>query len=355
MSLQDLSYFFVPFASLFGKDANLTDPVLIVISVFWTSIIILTGIKFPESLPIDDINILSSVLGGTLGFLLPLYLSTCIEKNRSGITLYDAYCGDVVALAWEVAAYGDGVEALKGNSKQVSKQLADDLTQKDDTEAWKTLRKEIFQIMIEMPMIIKHVFRNDFRYDKVDDEQLSSWMQKIDKGKEHPIEEIMFLLVMRLRRMPTVTSDKTTSGDILQIMMKKWNDIYSSYGTTASLIQYQEPLLFSYILYTAMGIYILLLPFTFSDTESFNNIWLSGLIVYFFLSLNAAGRLLQNPFTKINENSNIFATVTQTSRDTVSIIKKIRDYGKDPRSLRRQNATRTLNFSRNKTFKRTNY
>ena len=102
-----------------------------------------------------------------------------------------------------------------------------------------------------------------------------------------------------------------------------------------------------------MGIYILLLPFTFSDTESFNNIWLSGLIVYFFLSLNAAGRLLQNPFTKINENSNIFATVTQTSRDTVSIIKKIRDYGKDTRSLVRQNAG--LNFSRNKTFKRINY
>jgi predicted membrane chloride channel (bestrophin family) len=325
MSLQDLSnlsYFIVPFANLRGKDANWTDPVLIVVSVLWTSTVVLTGIKLGDNLPIDDISILSGVLGGTLGFLLPLYLSDCISKNRTGVGLYETYCGDVIALAWEVAAYGDGVKALKGEN--VKEQLEADLSQSNDEEPWTTLRKELFQIMREMPMVIKHVFRKDFEYDQIKDYELATWMQRIKIGKDNPIEEVMFLLVMRLRRIPVVTSG---NGAILSIMMKKWNDIYVSYGNTGSLILYQEPLLFSYVLYTAMAFFIAILPFSFSDTENFHNVWLAGLVVYFLLSLNAAGRLIQSPFAEVNDNSNVYATVSETSRSTVVILDRIRDYG----------------------------
>lgn len=325
--LQDLTYFFVPFANLRGKDANWIDPVLIVVGVFWTATVVLTGIKLGDNLPIDDISILSGVLGGTLGFLLPLYLSDCISKNRSGVRLYESYCGDVIALAWEVAAYGDGVKQLEGEN--VKEQLKEDLSQDNDVEPWKTLRIELFQIMREMPMIIKHVFRRDFEYNQIEDKDLATWMQRINIGKNNPIEEIMFLLVMRLRRIPVVASG---NGAILSIMMKKWNDIYVSYGNTGSLILYQEPLLFSYVLYTAMVFFIAILPFSFSNTENFNNVWLTGLIVYFLLSLNAAGRLIQNPFAEVNDSSHVFATVSETSRSTVVILDRIRDYGDSNRS-----------------------
>ena len=109
--------------------------------------------------------------------------------------------------------------------------------------------------------------------------------------------------------------------------MKKWNDIYSSYGTNASLTSYKEPLLFSYVLYTAIAIYIGFLPFTFTNVHSSNNIWIAGLIIYFFLSLNAAGKLLQNPFISLKSKLPVFATVSGASRSTVKLIDKIRDYG----------------------------
>jgi len=322
MSCRDIAYFFTPFADL---SKNKVDPFLIIFAPLWSVIVISTGIGFPDSFPVEDINVLSTVLAGTLGFLLPLYLSNSIEKNRSGITLYEAYCGDIVALAWEVASYGDEISPLKDNEDDARRQLATDLNQRDDNAGYRELRRQLFDIMEEMPMVIKHVFRGDFDYTKIVTGDVGKQMEQIDKGDNNAIEAMMFLLVMRLRRIPSVS--KRNGGDILQIMMKKWNDIYASYGTTSSLITYKEPLLFQYVLYTAMIFYILLLPFTFSKTDNWNNVWLSGLVIYFFISLNSAGKLMQNPFESLDTNTEVFATVSKTSRNTVGIIKRIRYYG----------------------------
>lgn len=318
--IQQIAYFITPFGDIRN---NWVDPLLIIVAPVWTAIVIDTGIGFPDSFPVEDINVLSAVLAGTLGFLLPLYLSNAIEKNRSGITLYEAYCGDVVALAWEVASYGDEVKPVKDSAEAARIQLEGDLSQSDDNAGYKELRRQLFDIMREMPMVIKHVFRDDFDYSKIETANVGEQMRRVIKGDNDPIEAMMFLLVMRLRRIPSVS--KRNGGDILQIMMKKWNDIYSSYGTTSSLITYKEPLLFQYVLYTAMTFYILLLPFTFSKTDNWNNVWLSGLVIYFFISLNSAGKLMQNPF--ISLKTEVFATVSETSRNTVRIIDRIRDYG----------------------------
>ena len=331
---RDILYFLVPFATT----NNLVDPAFIIASVIWSIIVWGMGLTVP--IASDDLGVLSSVLTGTLGFLLPLYLSTCIDKNKSGITLYDAFCGDVIALAWEIAAYGDTPEEDKP-----------DLCDGEADKKWQPVKAFLFDVLESMPDTIKHVFRGDFSYDKIDSVEVRERLQQIDddlktielKGRvpdrqlkqkkeeiarcstegSNPIEATMFLLVIELRKIP-VEKDR---GNVLEIMMKKWNDVYSSYGTTSSLIQYEEPLLFSYVLYTAMVFYVIILPFSYTE-NSWNNIWLSGLVVYFFLSLNAAGKLLQNPFISLDSDKQIFQTVSSAAKTTRCIIRKIEYYGR---------------------------
>lgn len=316
MSLKDILYFLVPFSDPMH---NWVDPLVIITSVTWASIVVAADLSIAVNS--DDQSILTNVLTGTLGFLLPLYLSTCIEKNKKGIELYDAFCGDVIALAWEVASYGD--ERKKGEM---------DMCDEGDSEEWRMYKRDVFDILEAAPDILKHVFRGDFDYNEIKNSYVAEALEKIDRPVEvkgecigsdaAPVEAMMFLLVTRLRNLP-VEKDK---GHVMEIIMKKWNDVYSSYGTTDSLISYKEPLLFSYVLYTAMIIYMVFLPFGFSE-RSWNNVWITGIVIYFFISLNSAGVLLQNPFKALSSDLHIFQTVSGAAKNTRCIIRKIEYYG----------------------------
>ena len=78
-------------------------------------------------------------------------------------------------------------------------------------------------------VVIKHVFRDDFSFEKMDDQCGKAEMQAINSEKAHAIESMMFLLVIKIRRMPLI---RQPNGGASGIAMKKWNDIYSSYGNT---------------------------------------------------------------------------------------------------------------------------
>lgn len=334
--LNYLRYFFVPFSE---PTTYWIDPTIIVSAILWATLVASTEIESPFNS--DDLNSLNNVLTGTLGFLLPLYLSTCIEKNKKGIALYDAFCGDVLALAWEVATYGD---QMSKDSK------APDLCDDGDKQEWLDLKKDIFNVLEIMPDAIKHVFRNDFQYHylvrskngksqnsdgtwqikdktvnaiKIIDTEMTDSLDLSDEcadENDSPIEAIMFFLVMRIRKIPVA------KPPYIGIMMKKWNDIYSSYGKTASLINYKEPMIFSFVLYTAMMLYVAILPFTFVE-EGGMKVLFTGLIIYFFLSLNAAGKILQNPFKSLNHDLNVFETVSATAENTRCQVRKIKYYG----------------------------
>jgi hypothetical protein len=338
MSLNDIFYFFVPFSDI---RSNWVDPLIIVTSVAWASIVVAGDLSIGVNS--DDQGILTGVLTGTLGFLLPLYLSTCIDKNKKGIELYDAFCGDVIALAWEVASYGD--ERKEGET---------DMCDGGDSKSWRKYKQEVFDILEAAPDILKHVFRGDFDYDEIVNKNVRKALQKIDKPDNlkkgecynadvAPVEAMMFLLVTRLRNIPV----KENKGHILEIIMKKWNDVYSSYGTTDSLISYKEPLLFSYVLYTAMLIYMVFLPFGFSE-RSWNNVWITGIVIYFFISLNSAGVLLQNPFKSIKNDLHIFQTVSGAAKNTRCIIRKIEYYGQREECPKVENS---LIYRRNTRYK----
>lgn len=329
-----IRYFFVPFSE---PQRYWADPLIIILSIVWSIIVTYAGIDSPFN--VDDLNALNNVLSGTLGFLLPLYLTTCIDKSKKGIELYDALCGDVLALAWQVAAYGD------------QKNRKDEPDMCDDGDTWLDLKNDIFNALEIIPDAIKHVFRKDFKYHyliisdnekrwntvkedwdiynttinaiKTIDREMYENLDNRDKfvgKKDTPIEAIMFYLVFRLRKI------QVERQRYISIMMEKWNDIYSSYGTTSSLINYNQPLLFSFVLYSATVLYVIILPFTFVD-QGGKNVLLTGLIIYFFLSLNSAGKILQNPFNSLNHDMNVFKTVSKTAENTRYQIRKIKYYG----------------------------
>lgn len=317
----DFLYFFVPFANVSIKNCadmqwgKMIDAFIVLLSMVWILIVVTVKLSLPDILPMDDLNLLVNVVTGSLGFLLPLYLSNAIEKNRSGVALYEAFCGDVVALAWQVKTYEKDNKEADGNT--------------------------LFKIMKQMPQTIKHTFRGTFDYDKIGDDDLKKLMMGVRQGGEsNPIEEVMFLLIIELRRL----TKGSENPDALGIMMKKWNDIYGSYGTNASLIGYQEPLLFSYVLYTAIFIYVGFLPFSFADPHTGNNIWIGGLIIYFFLSLNAAGKVLQNPFVSLKTKLPVFATVSGTARSTKALLERINKYDIDMSSSEKNQMMNSLYF-----------
>ena len=320
-SLPDITYLFPPFK-------NKYDVLIMGLAILWTGLVIWANITSPVSSA--DLATVSNVLSVSLGFLLPLYLSNCIQKNREGMRLFEAYCGDIIGLAWQVRTYSEKIHHVINKS--------------DNSEESQKLQDNIFTILKNLPYVIKHIFRDDYNYKELVDNK--SDLNKLLGGNQHKEEVIntmMFQLVRELRRVSyfTLKDDGSTLKDakkddgsivtaqyssvFLTQMMKKWNDIYASYGASASIVQYKEPAIFIYVMYSALIVYIGILPFSFEEKNEYSNMVNTLLIVYFFLSLKTAGQLLQNPFVELSKGSSaVFATVTEAARRAEISIEKIK-------------------------------
>ena len=244
--------------------------------------------------------------------------------------LFEAYCGDIIGLAWQVRTYSEKIHHI--------------INKDDNSDDSKKLQDRIFTILKNLPYVIKHIFRDDYNYDELvgDKDDLRKLLVRNQK-KEEVINTMMFQLVRELRRVSyfTLKDDKSILKDakkdyesiataqyssvFLTQMMKKWNDIYASYGASASIVQYKEPAIFIYVMYSALIVYIGILPFSFEEKNQYSNMVNTLLIVYFFLSLKTAGQLLQNPFVELSKGrSAVFATVTEAARRADKSIEKIR-------------------------------
>lgn len=364
--LGSLAYLFVPFGGLIAalttcnfKRIDLIDPILIIVACTWSIII--------ESLPIDELvrpwtdtahTMITGIISGTLGFLLPLYLNDAMDKNKVGNTLYEAFCGDVVALGWEMTVFGskDGEIDRTKYSREVNEEY-----------------EKVFAIMRTMPQTLKHIFRGDFNYEKMLDVKdtknyntplmmkIVDKLRELDTTGEHVIESTMFLLMHHIRKLMNLEYEARTEENIkksdsrqgaMTVLMKKWNDIYSSYGSLSSLSLYKIPILFEFVLYSALSFYVILLPWSFSDRNSWN-VFIVFIIVYFFFSLAAAARIIQNPFLSNDidgdgvNDINVFQTVSKAAKDATQLINDIEQYGlnekiwkKDGNTAKNQNLIR---------------
>lgn len=287
--LGNFAYFFVPFAD-FSK--NWMDPLIIIAAVIWS--IVVEVVQFDIPWNIDEIVLIVNILSGTMGFLLSLNLTKYMSRNKDGIALFETYVGTVESTAWFLSTM--------------------------DIES--KLRNELYTVLKILPTSLKHVFRKDFSYDEmIKDEkdqgiiQFVSELRVLDPEAKEPMDSILFLFMIKIRKLK---KDKF-------ILHGKWESLFNPYETISSIVAYDVPDLFEYILGSALVIYTLFLPMSYSERNQWN-IAITFFVMYFFVGLNAAGLMLQNPFVGLPKGVTVFPTATAASKISRKNIQKILNY-----------------------------
>ncbi len=306
----NFGYFLVPFASW---RTNWVDPLFIVLAVIWSIIIETNGIKLPWNL--EDNAQMTTILSGTLGFLLSLNLGNYMAMNKDGISLYKEFVGNVEAVAWTVSTEGD---------KYTAASLDKDVVIEDDSLDTIRLKYKTFAILKILPYALKHYFRGDFSLKdmrkKESDKLILEVINDIEElDSDSPLDALMFLLMIKFRRV-------AGEGGDITVIHGKWDTVFGPYGSIDSLVNYQTPVIFNYILSTALFFYLMLLPLGYSE-QSYYNIGITFVIMYFFLGLNAAGKMLANPFVKLPNGITIFPTVSNVAKSARVTIGNIEKYG----------------------------
>ncbi len=306
----NVGYFLVPFASW---RTNWVDPLFIVLAVIWSIIIETNGIKLPWNL--EDNAQMTTILSGTLGFLLSLNLGNYMAMNKDGISLYKEFVGNVEAVAWTVSTEGD---------KYTAASLDKDVVLEDDSQDNIRLKYKTFAILKILPYALKHYFRGDFSLEdmrnKETDKLILEVIDDIEKlDPEHPMDALMFLLMIKFRRV-------AGEGGDITVIHGKWDTVFAPYGSIDALVNYRTPVIFNYILSTALFFYLMLLPLGYTE-QSYYNIGITFVIMYFFLGLNAAGKMLANPFVKLPNGITIFPTVSNVAKSARVTIENIEIYG----------------------------
>mgnify|MGYP007071974146 CR=1 FL=1 len=251
-----------------------------IIYVGWCAIVLNTPIY--ETNP--DVSQTFNVVGATLAFILPLIAASAVTRNKEALNNYNAFCGDVLALGWEALAY---VRDEKNNKI-------------DDGDKLKI--KDLFQICLVLPTLVKWKFRQGLDIEKVymrkfgDDmtefgvdnlvykpvegegefegkfinTSVGGWFNYIflkvakkDQGDlviEKGIDEcdLMFALLNK------IISDFKTNGDTRKNMLQRTLErVYSSYGNMGNIDAYQLPQVYKVYLYISMFIFVGLFPLNY--------------------------------------------------------------------------------------------
>ena len=111
----------------------------------WCVAVVTTGMH--ETTP--DVSQTFNVVGATLAFILPLVAASAVNRNKEALNNYNAFCGDVLALGWEVLAY---VRDEKNNIIE---------------EMDKRKIQDLFEICLVLPTMVKWKFREGLDIEKV--------------------------------------------------------------------------------------------------------------------------------------------------------------------------------------------
>ena len=123
-------------------------PVTLIFMIFyvvWCVIVLDTNIH--ETTP--DVSQTFNVVGATLAFILPLIAASAVARNKEALNNYNAFCGDVLALGWEVLAY-------------IRDETKNETVEKDIGRI-----QELFEICLALPTMVKWKFRGGLDIEKV--------------------------------------------------------------------------------------------------------------------------------------------------------------------------------------------
>jgi len=241
-----------------------------------------------------------TTLVGTLAFILPLNLSAALSKNSSCLNNYNAFAGDIIALAWDTIAFKG-----RDNSDQNVRIMMD--------------------ILVALPALVKHSFRGTLDLEKSTTrdnqpfsdtqggKEVTTMFNKTPDGMS--VVDICFFKLLDYQK--DLTQNKISP--LNTAAQKSWERAYSSWGNMGSLSTYNPPVLFTYVLNVALFLYIGLIPFTLKS-QQIHVVWQTGLIAYFFFGLNLAGSKVGNAFA---EGAQGFQTVTGAQKSATKALEQI--------------------------------
>ena len=303
--------------------------ILIFTTSVWSITVVATELH-KENIP--DITVPFGIITATLGFILPLQMSSALDKNKEGINLFNAFCGDVMALAWQVNAViqKDANETQDANKKQEETPEAREKHNKDRSD-------KLSDIFIIFPTAVKWRFRGDeFKAENLEIEKLESEKRtKVSiKGNKKQVYEFTgkkfihtdagadVLAIEGLTfqdAMFYVMFDKIAELKIANeekvMLFHTAERIYSSYGNMDNMKGYHAPKLFNSFLNSALIIYVGLLPFSFDPELEYNIVWQALIVIYFFLGICVVTKKVANPFVSSQVSRGTYQTVGSTETD----------------------------------------
>lgn len=328
-----------------------------IIYVGWCAVVLRVP-EIHETTP--DVSQTFNVVGATLAFILPLIAASAVARNKDALNNYNAFCGDVLALGWEVLAY------------------VRDETNNKVSESDQSKIKDLFELCLVLPTLVKWKFREGLDIEKVYmrkfgeeiknfgvknlaykpvegefkgrfvDTSVGGWFKYIfikvakkkkqgDKGtiivEEKGIDECDLIFAM----INKIISDFKTNGDTRKNMLQRTLErVYNSYGNMGNIDAYKLPQVYTVYLYISMFIFVMLFPLNYppkggmlkamnvtadgdfealySNVESgvvehdWNIIWHGLILVYFLFGFHFMTTQVGNAF-KSTKNAPGYTTV----------------------------------------------
>jgi hypothetical protein len=122
---------------------NMPTWIIILLYFAWCFVVI----HFDLYTMVPDVSGPFSVLGTTIAVTLPLLASSAVNRNKESLFNYNAFCGDVLALGWEILSYvRDPKEFTVSKPNALKIQQA-------------------FEICLILPTVVKWKFRNNAEFD----------------------------------------------------------------------------------------------------------------------------------------------------------------------------------------------
>lgn len=304
----------VPILKYFPPLGDLSTFCIIAVQCLWTWVVVTYVVEDGEELPFDTSTVFG-ILTATLGFILPLQLNAALNKNHSCIDNYNAFCGDVLAFAWECVGLTKGDKVLETKSEEL---------------------KNIFHILVAMPNLVKHHFRGgvDMRRAKALDDlklidssgskrqrELHRLYTLLISSEENGMCEVEVCFMKLLDYIKDFANDNPVDP-VRKSLLGTWNRVYSSWGNMSNISSYTPPVIFSYVLDVALILYSIMLPLTLYK-QGINAVWMVAVVSYFFLGLNIAGKRSGNAFVSSEDAAGGFQNVTGSQKTATNAIGQV--------------------------------
>lgn len=244
-----------------------------------------------------------TVIEGLLTFIIPLSLESAMNRNKTGVDAFNAFTGEIVALAWQVLNMSKDFGYLgtlqAGTVPMKYKRILDLLTvlpetakheQRGDSDIQKLYINDLSKID-ERDIIFKRqkhqiagveklcatsarIMKCNWQQlqdDESDEQRIKfvklPWAQRFfpQEGFDDLQQNIMFEITgstpLTQRLMATLMGEITKirndkDNETANHLMAKWQSLYGEYGTMGNMMSYKKPLMFENVLYLALLLFV---------------------------------------------------------------------------------------------------